>query len=77
MSVSFTYRPTNPNKGVSFAGGSSLNTVFENAFGGLPVHLTSKDVPRLEGFIDCGFTDVQELINAIYEHDDVILEAHW
>jgi len=77
MSVSFTYRPTNPSKGVSFAAGSNLNKAFENAYGSFPIILSKKDTSILRGFVACGYDDVEELITAICEFGEVEVQSHW
>ena len=77
MSVSFTWRPTDPKKGAGWGSGSSLNSALENAFGGLPITLTKEHIPVLEGISACGFDDVQELIKAIHECNSIDVDANW
>lgn len=77
MGVSFTWKPENPNKGISFAGGSGLHGIMEEAFGGFPITLKKENISVLEGIKVCNNPDIQELIDAIYEHDAVVVEAHW
>ena len=77
MSVSFTWRPTNPDTGISFASGSSLNTAFESAFGQLPITLRREDIGVLRGMESCGYNDLHALIVAIQEHESVEVSSHW
>lgn len=77
MGVSFTWEFVGPVEEHSFASGSSLNSALEECFGALPVILTRTAVPRLEGIKACGFADIEELISAIYEHEQVRVKAHW
>jgi len=77
MSVSFTWRPINPNKGISFGTGSSLNSALTTAFGDFPIRLTDKDIPILKGIIACGHEDLYELIEAISENDEIEINSHW
>jgi hypothetical protein len=77
MSVSLSWKPTDPKSGTSFGGGSSLHSAMERAFGGFPMTLTLEHIPKLEGIAACGYDDVHELIIAIHTHDSVDVEAQW
>lgn len=77
MSVSFTWKPVDPNDGISWGAGSKLHSILEEVFGGFPITLSKKDVGVLRGISASGYKEVDELINAINEHRDIEIEAHW
>ena len=77
MSVSFTWKPTDPTTGECWGGGSSLRSAMENAFGSFPMTLTREHIKTLEGIAACGYTDVNELISAILKHESVDVEANY
>ncbi len=77
MGVGFTWKPADPRQGTSFASGSSLNTALENAFGGFPMTLGQNDIQVLKGMSYSGLSDLDKLIQAICDHDKVVVEAHW
>ena len=77
MSVSIGWRPNNPNQLIFINGGSSFHKVLEDAFGNFPITLDSKNTERLRGIAACGYTGAEELIDALYEKDSIIVEAEW
>ena len=77
MSVSFTWKPTDPRQGESWGGGSSLHKAMVNAFGEFPFTLKRESIKTLEGIAACGFSDIHELIRAILKHDSIEIDAHW
>lgn len=77
MGVSIIWKPTDPKHGTDVKGGSSFHKALENAFGGFPMTLTSKDVEKLQGIAACGHEGAQELINAIWEADSIDVDALW
>lgn len=77
MGVSFTWRPINPNSGISFASGSSLNKALEEAFGPMPIILSNTHIERLNGMIACGYDDLQEIITAIGDHEIIEIQSNW
>ena len=77
MGVSMSWKPTDPNRGTFFAGGSTLHRILETTFRTFPTTFTEKDVGKLEGVAACGYDDLYKLITAIHEHGSVDVEAHW
>jgi len=77
MSVSFTWKPVNPDKGTSFAAGSNLNMALVNAFGEFPFTLSDSDFGVINGMIACGHEDLSALITAIAEHGPVEVQSNW
>ena len=77
MSVSFTWKPTDPRQGESWGGGSSLHSAMENAFGGFPITLNRESIKTLEGIAACGYDDIRHIISAIVKHDSIEIDAHW
>ena len=77
MGVSFTWQPTYPDKGHSFASGSLLNTALTNAFGEFPIKLTALDIGKLEGIIACGFDDMSEVLEALNHYKEIEIKDHW
>ena len=77
MTVSLTYKPTDPRTGKSFASGSTLHSILEATFGAFPLTLTVADIGKLEGMAACGHSDLHELVNAISMYKSVEVNAYW
>lgn len=77
MSVSLTWKPTDPSTGESFSSGGRFHQALEKAFGPCPLTIGSTEVGTLKGFVACGYEDAEELIEAINAHDSIDIEAHW
>ena len=77
MGVSFTWLPYKPKTGKSWGSGSSLNSALEELFGSFPIILTQSDIPKLEGVKACGYEEISEIIQALYEYEKIKIEAHW
>lgn len=77
MSVSFTWKPTDPKQGTHWGGGPGLHKSMVQAFGEFPMTLTGEHIKTLGGIAACGYDDVHELIAAIIKHGSVDVEAQW
>ena len=77
MGVSFTWEVIGPVEEHSFGHGSTLNKVLEECFGAFPFDVNATDVGVLKGIKACGHDGIQELIDAIYEHEKIRVKSHW
>ena len=77
MSVSMYWQPYKPKRGKNFDGGSTLHGILERTFGNFPIILTSKDIPILQGIEACGNEGINDLINALYDYDQIKITAEW
>lgn len=68
MGASLYYRPVDPSAAKQFANGSTLHGNMVRAFGEFPIQLSSQHIPVLRGLMHCGYSDLQELIDAIEVH---------
>lgn len=76
MGVSIGWRPHDPKALNYIDGGSSFWAIIKGTFGDKPI-LTREHVEFLQGVYACGHDGAQELINAIYEHEKIQVEAQW
>lgn len=77
MGVSFTWMPYEPKHGKSWGSGSSLHSALTNLFGEFPIILKTSDISKLEGIKACGYDDIEELISALYDYEQIKIEDHW
>ena len=77
MGASIMWRPVNPKQFESCASGSRFHQALEKAFGSLPVVLSNKDIPKLEGMVAAGMEDLGELIHAIYDHETIEVSVQY
>jgi len=64
-----------PIKKKNFASGSKLAEICTQLFGPFPVELNIESVSKLEAIVACGYTEMNELIDAIYKHGCIMLDS--
>ena len=77
MSVSMYWRPYKPKTGKYFDGTSTLHGILEKTFGSFPIILTNSDIPKLQGIEACGYEGIGDLIQALYDYEQIKITAEW
>lgn len=76
MSVNIGWKKKDPKKLNYIDGGSSFHKILED-YKGFPLELSNVDIGFLSGLAACGHSGANELIEAINENYEIIVEAQW
>jgi len=77
MSVNIGWKKKDPTKLNYIHANSGLHGILENEYRGFPIELSKKDIAFLRGVAACEYSGANELIEAIMEHDEIIVEGEW
>jgi hypothetical protein len=77
MSVSLGWKKKDPRKLTYIDGGSQLHKILDEHFRGFPIELGEKDIGVLMGIAACGHSGAQELLDAIYSFETIVVDADW
>jgi uncharacterized protein YlzI (FlbEa/FlbD family) len=77
MSASLSWVPKPEREENFFGRGSSLEKAISETFGALPVTLNHDHIEKLEVIKNCGYEDINEVINAIYKYGRVEINSHY
>ena len=68
MTCSVLWKPVNTDG--KYVGSGRFREILDKKYG-FPAKLTNSDIQYLEGVRDCGYDEVQVLIDAIYENIEI------
>lgn len=77
MGVNIGWKKKDPRKLTYIDGGSQLHKILEDTYSGFPIELSEKDIPFLSGILACGYFGVKDLIGAIDDHGEIVIDAEW
>jgi hypothetical protein len=76
MGVSIGWRKKDPKSLSYIASTSGLHRILSDTYG-IPCELSSSDIGFLKGLGACGHKGADELVGAINDHGEIIVDSEW